>query len=97
MLMPIEPQVTIKSASSDDIRQATQAKLGALQACYEKSLGRRRLSGELAIAIANGKVRVESATIKAPELDTCVLGVLRAASLPKTPTKASLVLSFVSS
>ncbi len=89
-----EPAVQIKSASSDAIHKLANDRLDPLSRCYDRALEKGRVSGELAVSIQDGKVRLDRTTITDRKLVNCVLAELRAASLPKDHTKHSLVLAF---
>ena len=89
----VNGKVSIKSTSLKELDEKVTAKLGAVQACYDKSLEfKDTLAGELTISVKAGMPTVAKSTLKDKELETCVVNVLKTASLPTG--KSTLVLAF---
>jgi len=89
----VKGKVSIKGHTSKDLAASVTAKLEDVQACYDKALEfKDTLAGEITIAVKAGKPTVAKSTVKNTELETCVIDVLKAASLPTG--KSTLVLAF---
>ena len=89
----VNGKVSIKKTSLKELDEKVTAKLGAVQACYDKSLEfKDTIAGELTISVKAGTPTVAKSTLKDKELETCVVNVLKTASLPTG--KSTLVLAF---
>lgn len=90
----IKSSVAIKTASTKQVDAAAKTNLDAVKACYDKALEfQDTLSGELTLAVKDGKATVAKSTLKHAELEKCVVEALTGLHALKRG-KATLVLAF---